>query len=344
MSLAGARILVDLTELTRGWRLTHAARFLPELAEARPDDSVIAVVPHEFAPRVETWGMAVIPASSSRSVARARRSADLVLRPLSAIPALTRSPQIVWDCQVETRVLGRPLEQLVPMLSRAVMTRSSLVIYPTAAARLAAEGLGVRAPGLVLRPPVRERATSQLERHPAPGNSNKLRILVPAESLAAQNLTLLPHVSHVLERHNISHHIFVSGRLSAQLASGTVTGGAIYDPDELSLLRDSIDAILVPALGVSCCIPLVEFERMGFPVAASATDVHSELHDRARLFNPASPRAAADALLAAVQDYSATIASSADTDWRVNTPAGYASAISAEIDRLIKAEEVPWSV
>lgn len=352
-----SHILVNLARLSQGWKMTHVSRFLPELVAQRPGDSFAAVVPHEFAALVDSWGLTVctspVAVNALRSPLPWDRMAtgttgqrpDVILGPLSHVPLISRTPQMVWACQVPlASAAGDHPDTFGTRLSRVFVARSSLAIYPTAAARHMAELSGVKGPGLILRPPLRDVPPSAADRRTEHSSSGPLRVLVPANDEHAQNLALLPRLSTVLARRGVDHQIWVTGNVPSDVTSARVSGGFAYHWQELRELHDRVDVVLIPALAGSFCSPMVEFERLGFPVAASNIDAHVELRDRARLFDPASPHGAADALLAAVGDQTLDDPRNDQPAWRFSTPHAYAAALCAEIDRLIDGGELPWAV
>ena len=220
------------------------------------------------------------------------------------------------------------------------MAGSDLVIYPTAAARTAAERSGTATPGLILRHPLRTESRAD----PVPRwTQGPLRVLVPSTNQPHKNLALLGRLSSVMSDRGVDHQIRVTAELPPSLTSANVVGGFSYDGTSMSTLRDQFDAVLIPSTTESYSYPLVEFERLGFPVAASNIDAHQELRVSARLFDPASPHGAADALLAAVADAPPAPHEEGDEDeWRFRTPAGYAAAVSDEMDRLLD-DGAPWA-
>ena len=356
MKDAKAQILVNLARLSSGYALTHVSRFLPELVAMRPDDSFVAVVPAEFAGIVESWGTTVCTSPTALGGLRSQlpwervsrrttgRRPDVILGPLSHVPVLSRAPQMVWACQLPAGgATGERPEARGLAAWRVSMPRSCFVVYPSAAARRVAEMPAFRAPGLILRPPLREVPPSAEEGPRERNFSESLRVLVPAYDQPGRNLALLRRLSSVLAARDVNHHIWVTGDIPSDVTSTHVSGGFAYDRERLWELRDRVDVVLVPALGQSCCSSLVEFERLGFPVAASSAEAHVEMRDCARLFDPASPQGAADALLDAVEDGRREVDRSVDPDWRYNTPHGFAAALSAELDRLIDAEALPWA-
>ena len=358
MTRGSTRILVNLSRLGPGCPMTHVSRFLPELVAERPDDVFVALVPDAHAEVVGRWGDNISTASPVRSRLWSRlpwdgvaprfdrRPPDLILGPLSHVPLISRAPQIVWACGLRSRGItdDRP-DPLGVTLSRVLTARTSLVVYPTAAARRDAEASGLRGPGLVLRPPVR--APQQVwpaQRDVAVNGSSTgvLQILVATEDQPEQNLALVGRLSTVLTDRQVDHRILLGGPVPSWVTSVHVSGGFDYDRENLGSLRGQVDVVLLPQLAPCRCALLAELERAGLPVAASSVGTHIELRARARLFDPASAHGAADAVLAAVAGPSQPGVD--DANWRLSTSPAYAAAVSSEIDRLAGGGDLPWAV
>lgn len=350
-------ILVNLSRLESGCSTVHLSRFLPELVAIRPDDAFVAVVPNQHTKLVRGWGLTACPSQVSQGapvapVPRRRLAKELgwrhpavILGPLGQIPMLSRAPQIVWASETpDDTASGEVKHHIRQAMARVISLSTNLSVYPSASARRIAESHGARGQGIILRPPVREERPAVPTRSGVHVPGRPLRILVPAADHSGNNLTLLPRLSSALRRRGIDHHIWVAGNLPSHLQSSHLSGDFAYDRDKLSDLREQFDVVLVPTVRELCCASLVEFERMGFSVAASDIDAHAEARDRARLFDPASPDGAADAVLAPVDETSGHRIADDQSNWRFNTPHEYAAAVSVEMDRLISGSETPWAV
>lgn len=344
------RVIVNLSTMRRGGGLTHVSSFLPELVALRPDITFRALVSERSAELVASWGLEVVAHDVAPRSPRLRlqldlltmrrlaRSADLMLSPMNHGTLRAGVPQILWACNALYfgGAARSPIDSLNGALARWSMRTSDLVIYPSVTTRMAAESTGVRTPGLVLRHPVADdRPFAPPPRWSAPA---PLRVLVPSSNQVHKNLALLPRLSAELNRRGIEHEICVTTDFEGAEAAPNVRIVERFQQDDLLDLRTRYDLVLIPSAIESYSYPLVEFELMGFPVAASDVGAHREIAHRARLFHPASAEAAADAVLAAAADGPPETPPDQEFDSPAFTrPQAYAEVVSAEIDRLVGA-------
>ena len=321
--------------------MTHVSAFLPELLQLLPTAPTI-FVPHELHDWAKELSDDVIThcvpegslklAFTQQVTARWHsRKSDIVLSVMNTGPIGLSATHIIWACNVSHFVPSKAITgRLQNWTVLKAMNCCDLCIFPTKSAQQMAVTAGFRNSAAIIYHPMRS-----LNAHwKKPGNSDKLKIFVPASNNAHKNLTLLPEVSGVLTERGADHQINLT--IDPPMADdGLWTSPSInfvgrYKSEQLEELASKHDVALIPSLLESYSYSLAELEEIGMPVAASNIPAHTEIARTASLFDPNSAVKAVDAIYEATKPATHTITTSKGK----HQPHDYASKIFLLIKEL----------
>lgn len=337
------KILINASTARVGGALTHLTSFLPQLVAQGSDHLFTLVLPHESRALAQDLDLEVIThhhrAGSFRlradfdqiDLRRLARRSDVLLSIVNNGPMAAPCPQVMWACNL---LYFTPL----PLMSKVRLNRwaalkamnsSARVVFPTRAILDAAEEFGYRGDGIVLAHPLDlDTIGGAWQRSKA--DPDPLQILVPTSSDPHKNLAFLPAVSAALSERNVEHAIHVTAPgFESAAGTGRVRSIARYSADGLGSLASEHDVALIPSLLESFSFPLLEMEALGLPVAASRIPAHQEVRLRARLFDPTSPAAAAEAVLGAVDEWAPLSSAESELLRQRHDPEAYASRVLA---------------
>ena len=229
----------------------------------------------------------------ARAACRSQRS-GIILSPLGRPFPLPSRPQVVWGRRASQCDSSGSRTRAAAIFAEAMVNRVDLVVYPTAAARAAAESAGVRSPGKIVRPPRSASASASHETDFA----NRAKSVVVLLLTGAEPRPFVSDLASLLEVEGVVHRFHLGERSPCEKIL-TLTGPEIGRD---ARGRDArVDIVVVRDDGGIGCPPLVELKASGLRVAAPASIESSELRVHADLFEAGSSRSACRAVATAAR-------------------------------------------